>query len=60
MGAVPFQDAKCPRVGNLVMSPTSTSSRAAREGPVPCSSIRVVPVVATSCLSSLLVAFLRW
>ena len=35
MGAVPFQDAKWPRVGNLVMSPTSTSSRAAPLGPMP-------------------------
>jgi hypothetical protein len=32
MGAVPFQDAKCALFGNRVMSPTSTSSRAAPEG----------------------------
>ena len=38
IGAVPFQDAKWPRSGNRVMSPTSTSSRAAPEGPMPCRS----------------------
>ena len=48
MGAVPFQDAKWPRSGNRVMSPTSTSSRAAPEGPMPCRSSRLVPVAATS------------
>ena len=59
MGAVPFQDAKWSRLGNRVMSPTSTSSRAAPEGPIPCSSINVVPVAATSSLSSLSAAFFR-
>ena len=29
MGAVPVHDAKCARLGKRVMSPTSTSSRAA-------------------------------
>ena len=32
MGAVPFQEAKWARLGKRVMSPTSTSSRAAPEG----------------------------
>ena len=59
MGAVPFQDAKWSRSGNRVMSPTSTSSRAAPEGPMPCRSIRVVPVAASSSVSSLSAAFLR-
>ncbi len=44
MGAVPFQDAKCPRVGNRDTSPMSPSSRAAPEGPIPCSSSSVLPV----------------
>ena len=35
IGAVPFQEAKWSRSGNRVMSPTSTSSRAAPEGPMP-------------------------
>ena len=48
MGAVPFQDAKWSRSGNRVMSPTSTSSRAAPEGPMPCRSSSLVPVAATS------------
>jgi hypothetical protein len=53
MGAVPFQEAKCALLGNRVMSPTSTSRRAAPEGPMPCRSISVVPVEATSSLSCL-------
>ncbi len=32
------------------MSPTSTSSRAAPEGPIPCRSVSVVPVAASSCV----------
>jgi len=60
MGAVPFQDAKCALFGKRVMSPTSTSSRAAPEGPMPCRSIRVVPVALTISVSSLLAVFLRW
>jgi hypothetical protein len=48
------------RVGNRVMSPTSTSSRAAPEGPMPCRSMSVVPVVATSSLSSLSACLDRW
>lgn len=44
---------------NRVMSPTSTSSRAAPEGPMPLRSIRLVPVAATRALSSLFAAFLR-
>ena len=35
IGAVPFQEAKCAWVGNRAMSPTSPSSRAAPEGPMP-------------------------
>jgi hypothetical protein len=35
MGAVPFQEAKCALDGKRVMSPTSTSSRAAPDGPIP-------------------------
>ncbi len=35
MGAVPFQEAKWLRSGNRAMSPTSTSSLAAPEGPMP-------------------------
>lgn len=46
--------------GNRVMSPTSTSSRrAAPEGPMPCSPVKVVPVAASSCDSSLFAAFFR-
>ena len=59
MGAVPFQDAKWALVGNRVMSPTSTSSRAAPEGPIPGRPIRVVLVAASSSVSSLLAVFLR-
>ena len=51
-GAVPFQEAKWARFGNRVMSPASTSSRAAPEGPMPCRSITVVPVAATSSFNS--------
>ncbi|WP_243709680.1 hypothetical protein [Micromonospora sp. 15K316] len=43
-----FQEAKWARFGNRVMSPTSTSSRAAPDGPMPCRSINVVPVEATN------------
>jgi hypothetical protein len=60
MGAVPFQEAKCARVGNLVMSPTSMSSRAALEGPIPCRPVKDVPVAASSVLSSLFASFLHW
>jgi hypothetical protein len=59
MGAVPFQDAKCALLGKRVMSPTSTSRRAAPEGPMPLRSRSPVPVVARSSVSSLLAAFLR-
>ena len=48
MGAVPFQDAKWALLGKRVMSPTSTSSRAAPDGPMPCRSSRAVPVASTS------------
>jgi hypothetical protein len=59
-GSGAVREAKCARVGNLVMSPTSTSNLAAPEGPMPCRSMSVLPVAATSCLSSVLAAFLRW
>jgi hypothetical protein len=59
MGAVPFQDAKWALFGNRVMSPTSTSNRAAPEGPIPGGSSRLVPVAARRTVSSLLAAFLR-
>ena len=42
-GAVPFQDANWSRSAKRWMSPTSTSSRAAPEGPIPVSVIRVEP-----------------
>ena len=35
IGAVPFQEAKCPAVRNRLMSPMSPSSRAAPDGPIP-------------------------
>jgi hypothetical protein len=57
---VPFQDAKCARVGNRVMSPVSISSRAAPEGPIPCRLVSVVPVAASSAASSLSAALVRW
>ena len=44
IGAVPFQDAKWPRVAKRAMSPMSPSSRAAPEGPIPCSCSRLLPV----------------
>ena len=59
MGAVPFQEAKCALVAKRVMSPTSTSNRAAPDGPMPCRSINEEPVAATSSFSSLSAAFLR-
>ena len=60
VGAVPFQEAKCPRSGNLVISATSTSSRAAPDGPIPSGLISVVPVALSAAISSLSAAFLRW
>jgi hypothetical protein len=60
MGAVPFQEAKCARLGNLAMSPVSISSRAAPEGPIPCRPVSVVPVAASSAVSSLSAALVRW
>ena len=60
IGAVPFQDAKWALSGNLVTSATSTSSRAAPEGPIPCRVVSVVVLALSSALSSLLAAFLRW
>jgi len=55
-GATPRSEVRA--VGELG-DVTSTSSRAAPLGPMPCRSISVVPVSATSFLSSLLAAFLR-
>ena len=60
IGAVPLHEAKCALLGNRVMSMTSTSSRAAPEGPMPCKVVSVLPVAASRALSSLLAAFLRW
>ena len=60
IGAVPFQEAKCALLGKRVMSPTSTSSRAAPDGPIPFRVSSEVPVAATSASSSLFAAFLRW
>jgi hypothetical protein len=60
VGAVPFQDAKCALAGNLVTSATSTSSRAAPDGPIPFRSVSVVAVALSSSFSSLLASFLRW
>jgi hypothetical protein len=57
MGAVPVHEAKWPLAGNRVMSSTSTSSRAAPDGPMPCRSSSAVPVVLTSATSSLFAAF---
>ena len=48
MGAVPFQEAKWPRLGKRPMSPMSPSSRAAPDGPMPLRSSRPLPVAATS------------
>ena len=52
-GAVPFQEANRSRLANRWMSPTSASSRAAPEGPMPCSCSRVDPRAVTSSVSSL-------
>lgn len=59
MGAVPFQEAKRSRSGNRVVSPISTKSRDAPEGPMPCRSIKVVPVAVSSSVSSWSAALLR-
>ena len=42
------------------MSPTSTSSRAAPDGPIPCRAVSVVPAAFSAAVSSLSAAFLRW
>jgi len=60
IGAVPFQEAKCARVGNRVMSSASISSRAAPDGPIPCRLVSVVPVARSSAVSSLSAALVRW
>jgi hypothetical protein len=60
MGAVPFQDAKWALSRKPVMSPTSTSSLAAPEGPMPFSWVSVLPVAASSSRSSLSAALVRW
>jgi hypothetical protein len=51
-GAVPFQEANLSRSAKRWMSPTSTSNRAAPEGPIPVSSMRVEPRAARSSRSS--------
>ncbi len=58
-GAVPFHDAKWPLLGKRVISPTSISSRAAPDGPIPFSVSSEVPVASMSSRSSLSAAFLR-
>ena len=60
MGAVPLHDPKWFLSGKREMSPTSTNRRAAPEGPMPCRSIKDVPVASTKAVSSLFAAFLRW
>jgi hypothetical protein len=60
MGAVPFQEAKCALVGNRVMSPASTNSRAAPDGPIPSRLVSVVAAALSAAFSSLSAAFLRW
>ena len=50
-GAVPFQAAKCPRLAKRVMSPMSPSSRAAPDGPMPCSAWTWLPEILTSWVS---------
>ncbi len=40
-GAVPFQEAKWPRLAKRLMLPTSPSGRAAPDGPMPCNCRRV-------------------
>ena len=60
IGAVPFQEAKCPRLGNRAMSPASTRSRAAPDGPIPSRAVSVVPAAFSAAVSSLSAAFLRW
>jgi hypothetical protein len=57
---MPFHDAKCVRLGNLVRSPASMSSRAAPGGPMPFRPVSVMAVALSSSLSSLSAAFLRW
>ena len=58
MGAVPFQEAKWPRSAKRAMSPTSPSSRAAPEGPMPLRCCRLLPVSATRPLSWVLAALI--
>ena len=60
MGAVPFQEAKCALVGNRVMSPASTNSRAAPDGPIPSRLVSVVAAALSAAFGSLSAAFLRW
>ena len=57
-GAVPFQDAKWSRLANRWMLPTSASSRAALEGPMPCSWSSVEPWAWTSVVISFLQALI--
>jgi hypothetical protein len=57
-GAVPFHDANLSRSANRWMSPTSTSSRAALEGPIPVSVISEQSRASTSAVSSFLTALI--
>jgi hypothetical protein len=57
-GAVPFHEANLSRSVIRWMSPTSANSRAALEGPMPVSSIRVEPLSSTSAVISFLMALI--
>ena len=57
-GAVPFQEAKCPRLAKRWMSPTSPMRRAAPDGPMPLRFCRLLPVASTSSVSSLFAALI--
>ncbi len=57
-GAVPFQEANLPRPAKRWMSPTPASSRAALDGPMPCSSSSVDPRAVTRAVSSFLIALI--
>ena len=63
-GAVPFQEAKWPRLANRAMSPMSPSSRAAPDGPIPLICNRLLPgggvgTSSVSCRLAVLIFFSR-
>ena len=51
-GAVPFQEAKWPRLEKRRMSPMSPIRRAAPDGPMPLRSCRLLPLAVTRSVSS--------